>query len=315
MPAGRMIAIATLGFVLTGMSGCTASPERQHTANASRHEPIVFYGVIDEAPGIYQTTTESKPILITARANWPEPSPDGRHLLFQRRSDAGDLDLWRCAIDGSNPRRLTSHPAHEYLPSWSPDGRWIVFTTWRLEEGDLEPAPHLYLVASEGGTARRLMAELLGTSAGATWTPDGRSIVFGMKHANGDSSISIASIDTAAASISDRRELVRDARSNGTPVVSPDGRYIAYYSSDDAASWLMIVGIDGGPPRPVLTEGFNWYPRWSPDGRRLIFTRAVSEDQEDLDIYEIDLAGGPPRPVIEFPGRQAEARYLNSSSR
>lgn len=81
-------------------------------------------------------------------------------------------DIWVVARQGGAARRLTSTPAVEEDPKFSPDGKWIAFTSNR-EGGDA-----VYVVSAEGGNPRRLTWSPAGEHARG-WTPDGRRVLFG----------------------------------------------------------------------------------------------------------------------------------------
>src|ERR1700729_2602298 len=59
-------------------------------------------------------------------------------------------DIWLAQEDGSNPRRLTVHKAFDSHPRFSPDGKWIAFSSNRYGDSDV------FVIPAEGGTARRL---------------------------------------------------------------------------------------------------------------------------------------------------------------
>ncbi|MGE5278529.1 MAG: S41 family peptidase [Acidobacteriota bacterium] len=80
-------------------------------------------------------------------------------------------DLWTCALDGSDVRRLTSDVGVESSPAFSPDGRWIAFSA--QYEGNTD----VYLVGAEGGVPRRLTWHP-GNDVVQGFTPDGKSVLF-----------------------------------------------------------------------------------------------------------------------------------------
>jgi len=237
--------------------------------------------------------------------NWPVWSADGTRVAFQSRR-TGNLDIWTVKADGSEAAQLTDDPEPDYLPAWSPDGKSIVFTSWRHAEGE-ERAPHLYVMSADGSGQRRLVAESLGTSAGATWSPDGKRIVYSRKSGENAADIVVADADGK----NERRLTKETTLYCGSPVFSPDGKRIAFYADDGKASALVVMNADGSARRTVLAEGKNWYPRFSPDGRWLVYTAAVPGGaEEDIDIYAVPVeGGGKPMRLVQGPKREIEGSW------
>src|SRR6516164_8360362 len=80
-------------------------------------------------------------------------------------------DIWTADEDGKNIQRLTVHKARDIQPRFSPDGRWIAFSSDR--EGNMD----VYVIPATGGAVRRLTMH----SADETvldWTRDGKSVLF-----------------------------------------------------------------------------------------------------------------------------------------
>ena len=99
---------------------------------------------------------------------WPTASPDGRTLAFQ-----GVGRVWTVPRSGGTPRRVTpeSFEPFEYAPAWSPDGRWLAFTTWEDTLGG-----HVWRVRAGGGRPERL-TRTPGEYVHPMWSPDGRELV------------------------------------------------------------------------------------------------------------------------------------------
>lgn len=96
----------------------------------------------------------------------PASSPDGRRLVFQA---AGRL--WTMAFPDGDPQPLvTTAGADQYAPAWSPDGKWIAFTTWNDEEGG-----HVWKVRASGGKPVKL-TERRGEYLNPAWSPDGGTL-------------------------------------------------------------------------------------------------------------------------------------------
>ena len=79
-------------------------------------------------------------------ANDPSYSPDGKKILFTRElNDNATSDIWMVDTDGSDPHRVTSNPAREMDPTWSPDGTWFAFV-----RGDYNQ-PTVVIERADGG--------------------------------------------------------------------------------------------------------------------------------------------------------------------
>lgn len=102
---------------------------------------------------------------------------DGTRLLRQPDISAEHLafvyggDIWLSDKNGQNPRQLTSHPASEFAPKFSPDGNWIAFSASYDNNTDV------YVMPVSGGAAKRLTFHP-GADTVNGWTPDGKSVIF-----------------------------------------------------------------------------------------------------------------------------------------
>jgi Tol biopolymer transport system component len=105
----------------------------------------------------------------------PEQSPDGREVVF---SALGRLYRMRLEPD-AKPEPLTQDATPAFHPSWSPDGRQIVYVTWTERE-----AGQVWIVPARGGSARRLSTEPAFYTR-PVFTPDGRSILAVRSNARG----------------------------------------------------------------------------------------------------------------------------------
>ncbi len=101
--------------------------------------------------------------------NW---SPANDLLLYQKLS-GGQWDIWVMAPDGTDQRQLTTGAGDKTDASFSPDGKWIVYSA---DEGELEFA-NLFILATDGGQPVRLTT-FDGYDGAPSWSPDGRYISF-----------------------------------------------------------------------------------------------------------------------------------------
>jgi Tol biopolymer transport system component/imidazolonepropionase-like amidohydrolase len=94
------------------------------------------------------------------------PSPDGKRIAFSAFNKLYIMDL-----PAGTPRRLTSQASGEFMPSWSPDGRSIVFVTWSNQGGQI------YSVSADGGTPKQLTKKAAFYTY-PVYSPDSSKIVF-----------------------------------------------------------------------------------------------------------------------------------------
>lgn len=106
----------------------------------------------------------------------PAISPDGKRVAFTVREDdlekgKGNTDIYVMNIDGSNIHRMTSDPAADTGPKWSPDGKSILFTSTRKD------GSQAWVIPSDGGEATQLTSFAMEVD-NLDWVPDGKRIVF-----------------------------------------------------------------------------------------------------------------------------------------
>ncbi|MFH1568592.1 MAG: hypothetical protein ABIL09_11400 [Gemmatimonadota bacterium] len=231
----------------------------------------------------------------------PAWSPDGRWIAYV--SDAEGPDgvrrerLWIGPAAGDGPhRRLTfGHDGDEdfadYYPAWSPDGKWLSFTSGR------GGATHIWVIPSAGGEPRRVTGAPLGVTpsmASSRWSPDGRSLAF-PAIADGDD----AEIYIVPVSGGERTRVTFDATRNDFPDWSADGTQLAYGTARGGNRAIWIASLDGSAPPRLLETGLpegtsQLLPRYSPDGRWIAFQARLLGDRQDAfaTTWVVPAAGG-----------------------
>jgi dipeptidyl aminopeptidase/acylaminoacyl peptidase len=113
----------------------------------------------------------------------PQWSPDGKRLSYTvnptPKADDGILsDIFIANADGSGtPRKLYENEGPDSGARWSPDGRWIAFSSRDAQKG-LLGFQRLYVISSEGGTPRAVAPNFDGPASGLTWSRDGSTLYF-----------------------------------------------------------------------------------------------------------------------------------------
>jgi Tol biopolymer transport system component len=219
----------------------------------------------------------------------PKFSPDGKLVAFQWNGPGKDnQDIYIKQVGrGEQPFRLTTDPADDKSPVWSPDGSEIAFVRVSGETATI------YTVPSLGGVERRLYesrAALLG--GGLSWAPDGRSLAFPEKSAvESPARIYLLPLDTRQKIplTSPPPEIWGDF----TPEFSPDGRRVAFVRvSSFATADIWIQPVSSGEATPLTHKNYEDIsrPSWTADGSEVVFAaRQV--------LFRVLFTGGVPQAI------------------
>jgi len=215
-------------------------------------------------------------------------TPEGGIVFVSNETD--NLDIWSMDSKGENRLQLTTKAGQNFSPVVSPDGRYVVFTSNRAGRRNI------WRMGIDGGDQTPLTSGL--ADGFATVSPDSRW-VFYSSLVSGKPTLWRVAIDGGTPV-----ELTN--RPATTPMVSPDGNFIAYLypdSTDPLAppNRMAIMPIAGG--EPIKTFSFQGptivgtSAHWSTDGRSILYT---VNNNNVTNIWSQPLEGGPPRQVTDF---------------
>ena len=213
-------------------------------------------------------------------------SPDGSRLAISVTRGGRD-ELWVNALPSGALTRLSAGGTLNYRPSWSPDGRRVVFTsdqggkitTWSVPaDGSSPPTPLLTGV-------RRTVDE-------AEYSRDGRWIVYRGGSGGGRDILAMRpGVDTSGQAV------VATRAEEFSPALSPDGRWLAYASDESGRTEVYVRPFpEAGTARYAVSHNGGSEPRWSHSGKELFFR----DGAQNLVAVEV-MAGAVFRVASERP--------------
>lgn len=228
-------------------------------------------------------------------------SADGQTLVFDLLGD-----IYTLPISGGTATRITSGPAYDMQPRFSPDGRRIAFSS------DRDGLWNIWAMDRDGRNARQVSSEKRWFVNSPSWSPDGHYI-FARRHFVKERSLGAGEVwmfhagGSEGLQVTERNGWQKDA---GEPAVSPDGKYLYYskdvtpgqtfeYNKDPYGVIYAIIRRDlatGKEQTYINRPGGSVAPRPSPDGKYLAFVRRVGLESR---LFLHDVATGEEWPVFD----------------
>ncbi len=278
---GRFLAAVREGQIahIWAMPSDDASRARQLTDGFEKFDGTFGLGWLSDSKIAYASVTSGKVSIWTTEADgsnptqvvkygaFPAVSPDGRSLVYQKGSPmVGDIGLYRMDLSDGSEKQITK--GTDSVSTFTPDGKWVVFTRW----GEHKIA--LWKVPSEGGEPTQILIE---TAINPAISPDGKTIAFTFTRPR-QNLIGLVSFDGG--------EIIKtfDAKLQSPPTSSAqklqwtaDGRGIYFVAFENGASNIWQQPIDGSAPVQVTNfkDGRIFNFAFSADGSQLALSRGT----------------------------------------
>jgi Tol biopolymer transport system component len=207
-------------------------------------------------------------------------SPESNQIVFVTTRSGGTADLWTLNLRTLKAKALTSGPGGDFRPVWSPDGKWIAFSSDR--GSTLPPArgrwEHLqiadvYLIRPDGSGLKRITEH--GNFCGSPkWSSDSKRVIAYCMPAEEtlnartteDGETQLVSIDTVTGAATG---VAAGPGEKFAPTLLPSGK-VGYIRKNGPAPGIFYGNGEPGPKGAIRSAS------WSPDGRQVVFHKAVS---------------------------------------
>lgn len=233
-----------------------------------------------------------------------ERGPFDSQIAFLSTRGGRFKDLYVMSLDGGDVRRVTNNNTINLSPSWMPDNRGVLLTSYRRGN------PDLFSIDIQSSQWTRL-SNTRGINIGRM-SPDGRRLAVAVER-DGNTDIAILGRDGTL-----ERRLTDHWAIDVSPSWSPDGSQIAFCSSRGGAPQIYVIGADGSGLRRVTYEGaYNTSPAWSPKGDRIAYTSRIGGR---FQVFTVKVDGTGVQQVTnsrgdnEDPSWAPDGRYLVFSS-
>jgi TolB protein len=223
-----------------------------------------------------------------------ESGPFESEIAFVKDMGRGK-QLFVSDWDDHGERQVTHGGQLNLLPSWAPDGRALLYTSYKLDHPDLW---EIFLPSLQ----TKMLAGRGDLNTGGMFSPDGRRIAWAMSSEGNDQ---IYVMDTTGGA---PERLTNSFGIDASPCWSPDGRQIAFVSQREGSPQIFVMDANGGNVRRITYQGnYNQTPRWSPRGDLIAFT--ARDERAVFDLFVVNVQSGQVTRLTQDQGLNSDPSW------
>jgi Tol biopolymer transport system component len=214
-----------------------------------------------------------------ALASW---SPHNHRIAFTKRlGNPVQGDVWTIPVTGGTPTPVTSDPATDWNPAWSPDGKYLYFASDRGGSMNLRRVPIDEVSGKTLGEPEPITTPAQNL-AHPSLSADGKRIVY--TSALITANIQQLTLDASGGAKGEPAWVTTGSRIWSAPDPSPDGEWVVFYSLTQPGGHLYVAHPDGTGLRRVTGDATDRVPRWSPDSK---WIACFSNRSRRLELWKI----------------------------
>ncbi len=209
-------------------------------------------------------------------------SPDGHRIANGIDTGTGDdRDIWTFDVDRGTLTRLTFGGQNDY-PIWTPKGDRVFFS------GAVDGKFGLYAVPADASATATLVLATETLATPTSFTPDGKSILY--HQAMPDKKLGIMVLPIEADGKPGKPHPLHEASGQEFgAVISDDGRWVAYVSTESGAQEVYVLPFPGPGPKARVSLNSGSGPRWGHDGKELLYWASIPTAK----LMAVDVATSP----------------------